>query len=115
MSKDYPEIAGAASEATARLRRALPRLMDGYGAMAEAATADGALDSRAKELIALAIACILRCDGCIALHAHAARRAGATREEVAEAVGIAVFMGGGPAVIRAAEALDAFDQFDGEL
>lgn len=114
MSKDYPEIAGEVSESTARLRRTLPDLMQAYGGLAEAAFAPGALDGKAKELIALAISCILRCDGCISLHAHAARRAGASRQEVAEAVGVAVFMGGGPAAIRAAEALDAWDQFEGE-
>jgi AhpD family alkylhydroperoxidase len=115
MTKDYPEIAGEASESTARLRQSLPEVMKGYGQMAEAALAGGALDQKTKELMALAISCIVRCDGCISLHTHAARRAGATREEVAEAVGVAVFMGGGPAVIRAAEALDAYDQFDGEI
>ncbi len=115
MNKDYPEIAGSVSESTARLRRSLPELMNAYGAMSEAAMADGALTEKAKELIALAISCIVRCDGCISLHAHGAMRQGATREEVAEAVGVAVFMGGGPAVVRAAEALDAFDQFDGEV
>lgn len=114
MSKDYPEIAGEASESTARLRRTLPEVMKGYGDMAEAALTDGELDGKTKELIALAISCIIRCDGCISLHTNAARRAGATREEVAEAVGVAVFMGGGPAVIRAGEAMDAFDQFEGE-
>ncbi|HER34426.1 MAG TPA: carboxymuconolactone decarboxylase family protein, partial [Halothiobacillaceae bacterium] len=65
MSKDYPEIAGEASGATARLRRSLPDHMHAYGNLAEAAFADGALDGRSKELIALAISCILRCDGCI--------------------------------------------------
>jgi len=115
MSKDYPDIAGEVSQSTARLRRALPDVMKAYGAMAEAAFADGVLDSKTKELMALAISCIVRCDGCISLHAHAARRLGASREEVAEAVGVAVFMGGGPAVVRAGEALDAYDQFDGEL
>lgn len=82
MSKDCLEIAGEASESAARLRRSLPEVMKGYGAMVEVALTDGALDEKSKELIALAISCVVRCDGCISLHAHAACRAVASRKEV---------------------------------
>ncbi len=64
-----------------------------------------------KELIALAIGVSTRCDGCIAYHARTSVRAGATRQEVAEALAVAVQMGGGPAMVHAADALRAYDEF----
>jgi AhpD family alkylhydroperoxidase len=65
-----------------------------------------------KELIALAIAISVRCEDCISLHIHDAIKAGASREEIMETVGVAIFMGGRPAVIYGAEALDALEQFE---
>ncbi len=83
----------------------------GLNGVMEAASKDGALDAKTKELMALAIGIALRCDGCIAYHTRAAQRHGATREEVAETIGVAVELGGGPAAVYGAEALAAFDQF----
>jgi len=73
---------------------------------------EGALSARTKELIALAIAITVRCDGCIAYHVHDAVHAGATRGEIVEAIGVAVLMGGGPSAIYGAEALEALEQFE---
>ena len=67
-------------------------------------------DSKTKELIALAIGIAARCDGCLAFHAKAAAKYGATREEILETIAVAVYMGGGPSMIYGAEALEAFDQ-----
>lgn len=72
------------------------------------------MSAKVKELLALAIAVTVRCDGCIAFHVQDALRAGATREEIVEGLGVAILMGGGPAVIYAAQALTAVDQFDAE-
>ena len=72
----------------------------------------GALSTKTKELIALSIAISVRCDGCIAFHVHDAIAAGADRQEIAEAIGVAVLMGGGPAVVYGAEALEALRQFE---
>lgn len=94
-----------------RLNAVLPEVMKGFGGLHRAAVADGALPSATKELIALAIGITSRCDGCITLHVHAALSAGATREEVIDAIGVAVLMGGGPASVYAIEALDAVEQF----
>ena len=93
------------------LRRAIPEVYAGFGALSQAAFADGALDRRTKELIALAIGVVEGCDGCIASHAQAAARAGATRQEAAEAIGVTFLMHGGPATIHGARAYDAFCEF----
>ena len=93
------------------LRRAIPDVYQGFGALSAAAFADGALPHRTKELIALAIGVAEGCDGCIASHAQAAVRAGATRQEAAEAIGVTFLMQGGPATIHGARAYEAFCEF----
>ncbi len=93
------------------LRRAVPDVYRAFGELSGAAMADGALDRKTKELIAFAIAVAERCDGCIASHAEAAVRAGATRQEAAEVIGVAVLMGGGPSTIYGPRALAAIDEF----
>ena len=89
---------------TRELSRAIPDTWAGFAAMHEAAVADGVLSAKVKELIALAIAVAKECDGCIAYHAKAAARRGATAEEVAEALGVALLMNGGPASVYAPRA-----------
>lgn len=93
----------------AAVRTGIPDVAAGFAQLAKAAIAPGALDSKTKELIALAIGIAARCDGCLAFHAKAAIRYGATREEILETIGVAVYMGGGPSMIYGAEALDAYD------
>jgi AhpD family alkylhydroperoxidase len=93
------------------LRHAIPDVYKGFGALHHAAFAAGALDVKTKELIALAIAVIERCDGCIASHAEGAARAGATRQEAAEAIGVTFLMNGGPATIYGPRAYAAFCEF----
>ena len=114
MSKNYPEMATDLSVSINRLRKGIPDTMNGFSAMATAATAVGSLDPKTKELIATAISVAVRCDGCIASHTKAAEKNGASREEILETLGMAVYMGGGPSVAYAAQALDAFDQFTKE-
>jgi AhpD family alkylhydroperoxidase len=72
------------------------------------------LTEKTKELIALGISVAIRCNDCIAFHAKAALKQGASREEVMEALGMAVYMGAGPSVMYATHALDAFEQFENE-
>ena len=96
----------------AELRGAIPEAAKGFGALAQAAIKPGALSSKTKELIALAIGITARCDGCLAFHAKAARQQGATREEILETIAVALYMGGGPSMIYGAEALSAFDAFE---
>ena len=94
-----------------QLRRAVPEVYRGFGELHHAAFAAGSLDTRTKELIALAIAVVEGCDGCIASHAQAAARAGASRQEAAEAIGVTFLMHGGPATIHGPRAYDAFCEF----
>jgi AhpD family alkylhydroperoxidase len=111
MSKNYPEITQRISANMRALRKDIADTMQGFSAMAQAATKDGVLDKKTKELIALAIGVSTRCDGCIGFHAEALVKLGATREEVEETLGMAVYMGGGPSLMYAADALMAFEQF----
>ncbi|MDA1089429.1 MAG: carboxymuconolactone decarboxylase family protein [Proteobacteria bacterium] len=111
MSKNYPEMATDLTASIARLRKGIPETMKGFSMMAAAATADGALDPRTKELIATAIGVAVHCDGCVAFHARAAVKNGASRDEMLETLGMAIYMGGGPSMVYAAQALDAYDQF----
>ncbi|MCK6418662.1 MAG: carboxymuconolactone decarboxylase family protein [Alphaproteobacteria bacterium] len=111
MTKDYKQITADISAYMAEIRKAVPEPMQGFSALAKGATQDGALSKKVKELIALAIGVTQRCDGCIGFHAKALVDLGATRQEIAEVMAMCVYMGGGPALMYAADALRAFDQF----
>ncbi len=87
----------------------MPEQAKGLGQLVHAHQPAVLLDSKTKELIALAVGITARCDGCLAFHAKAAHHYGATREEIVETIGVAVYMGGGPSMIYGAEALDVFD------
>lgn len=93
------------------LRQAIPDVYKAFNEMSAAALADGELSTSVKELIALAIGVVHGCDGCVASHARGAARAGATKQAAAEAIGVAIFMNGGPATIYGARAYDAFCEF----
>jgi AhpD family alkylhydroperoxidase len=112
MDKDYPQLYEQLQHLLRKLGGDIPATMSGFGALHQSAVADGALSVRTKELIALAIAVAVRCDGCIAYHVHDALNAGATRDQIAETIGVAVFMGGGPALMYGAEAYEALNQFE---
>lgn len=90
----------------------LPGPVSGFRKLHREATGEGALGTREKELIALGIAISARCDGCVAFHVHDSLRAGASREEISEAIGVAVLMGGGPAAIYGSQSLSALTQFE---
>jgi len=111
MTKDYKSLIKDISEYVGVLKKAAPEAMEGFYALSKGATSDGALDKKTKELIALAIGVTQRCDGCIGFHAKALKDLGATKEEIAEVMSMCVYMGGGPALMYAADALRAFEQF----
>jgi len=105
-------------EKTAEIRselRALhklnPETAKGFQALSAGAMTDGALDKKSRELVALAIAVTQRCEPCVALHVEALMKAGATREEMGSVLATCVQMGGGPALMYAAHALAAWDEF----
>lgn len=109
--KNYLDITKRISSNLKILRKDIPETMQGFSALAQAATKEGALDKKTKELIALAIGVSTRCDGCIGFHSEALVKLGATREEIEETLGMAIYMGGGPSLMYAADALLAFEQF----
>ncbi|MFK7804884.1 MAG: carboxymuconolactone decarboxylase family protein [Anaerolineae bacterium] len=112
MSKQHPENYEHLKMLMGKLSAEIPRQMAAFGKLHKTAIADGALTPKIKELIALGIAITVRCDGCIAFHVHDAILAGATRAEMMETIGVAVLMGGGPAVMYGCEALEALEQFE---
>lgn len=94
----------------ASFRKAQPEAMAGFGALAKAAMAEGQVSAKHKELIALAIGITQRCSGCIGFHVKALQRLGCTRAELEEMLAICVYMGGGPALMYAAEAVAAWEE-----
>ncbi len=93
------------------LRPVIADVSVAFGDLARAATAAGALDTKTKELLAVAIGIAKQCEDCIGFHVKAAVIAGATRDEISDTIGICVYMGGGPSLMYGAKALAAFDQF----
>jgi len=111
MHKNWIDMTADLSVALKEVRTGAPDVMKGFSAIAQAALKANALDTKTKELIALAIAVATRCDGCIGFHAEAAVKHGASRDEVMETMGMAIYMGAGPSVMYAAQAVEAYDQF----
>ncbi|MCV2891898.1 carboxymuconolactone decarboxylase family protein [Lentibacter sp. XHP0401] len=109
--KNYTVIADRYRAGYGDLAQVLPSTTSAFGRLVMDATGDGDLSIKVKELIAFAIAINLRCDDCLAHHAHAVFRAGASRREVAEMIGVAILMGGGPSTVYGVEALRAYDAF----
>jgi len=115
MDKNYHEITRRIAGDLKKLRKDIPETMQAFSALSAAATRDGALDRKTKELIALAIGVAARCDGCIGFHTEALVRLHATRQEVEETLGMAVYMGGGPSLMYAADAISAYEEFQKQL
>lgn len=110
MSKSYRDITKRVSASLTKLRADIPDTTKGFYQMAHAATRDGALDRKTKELIALALGVAAHCDPCIGFHVSTLVKLGAKRAEVEEALGMAVYMGGGPSLMYAGDALDAYEE-----
>ena len=110
MVEDWLALISNMNGAVRDLHSASPEVMKTFSAMAVAAHGGSALDGKTKELIALAISVAVRCAPCIAYHAEGAVKRGASREAVAETLAMAIYMGAGPSVMYAAEALEAVDQ-----
>lgn len=111
MTKEYKNIITDIGTYSKELHKLIPETMAGFTAMAKSATQTKVLDEKTKEMIALALGVAAHCDGCLGYHTKALVRLGATREEVAETLGMAIYMGGGPSLMYAADALRSFDQF----
>jgi len=107
----YPEMIGKIVKYVEELQKGHPDAMKNFNALGEAVFKPGALDTKSKELICLGIAVAVRCDPCIAFHTRGSLVAGATEEEIVEALGVAILMGGGPSVAYATHAMEAMEQF----
>ena len=112
MNTNYPEYRKQLQGLIGQLRGKIPGTMKGFGLLHQESMKAGALSEKQKELLALGIGIAVRCDGCIAFHTHEALAHGATSEEIAETIGVAISMGGGPALMYAAHALEALAQFE---
>jgi AhpD family alkylhydroperoxidase len=108
--KSNDEVRAELRQPALDLRALIPDVMKGYAEMSRASVAPGELSTATKELIALSIAVTRECDGCVVSHARGAAREGATRQQVAEAMGVAIMMNGGPGTVWGPRALRAFDE-----
>ena len=113
MNKNYTDITKSISASLAKLRTDSPDVMKAFSLLAQAASKDGALDKKTKELIALALGIAAHCDGCIGFHVQTLVKLGTTRAELEEMLGMTVYMGGGPSLMYAADALTAFEEMSG--
>ncbi len=108
---NWPELTKGLSAELKNLRGGAPEVMKAFASIAQTALTQGALDVKTKELIAIGISVAVRCDDCIAFHVKAAVERGATREEILETLGMAIYMGAGPSAMYASHALSAYTQF----
>jgi len=111
MAKDYHEITTEINHSLAKFRKEIPEVMQGFATLAQASTKEGALSTKFKEMIALALALGTKCDACIGFHVQALVKLGVTREEFLEVLAMCTYMGGGPSLMYAADALKAYEQF----
>ena len=111
MIKDYSKNYNNLTKLIDEIGTKIPETMKGFNDLHKASIAEGVLPLKIKELIALGIAITVRCDGCIAFHVHDALNAGATSKEIMETIGVAILMGGGPALVYGCEAMEALEQF----
>ena len=111
MAKDYSQSYKDLTRLMGELGAKIPATIKGFNDLHGGGMSDGVLSTKTKELIALGIAITVRCDGCIAFHVHDALETGATSEEILETIGVAIVMGGGPALVYGCEAMEALKQF----
>lgn len=111
MADKYKPLVKDISAQLAKMRQEMPDFMNGFSSMAQAATKDGVLDKKTKELIAIALAVANHCPGCIGFHVQTLVKLNTTREELMETLSMAIYMGGGPSLMYAADVLSAFEEF----
>ncbi|ARE39758.1 putative carboxymuconolactone decarboxylase family protein [Rhodovulum sp. P5] len=107
---DWAQKRESTKDQLRRLNKAIPEQAKGFSTLSKAVKDGGQLDFKTKELVAMGMAIVLRCEACIVLHMEALVRVGATREEVGDVLAMAIQMGGGPAMMYAAEAIECYDQ-----
>jgi AhpD family alkylhydroperoxidase len=110
-TQKYRELTQSISAGLSTLRGSTPEVMKSFNDLGRVATSGGVLDAKMKELVAMALSVAARCDPCIGFHAKALVRLGATRQELDETLGVSTYMGGGPSLMYAAHAIEAFEEF----
>ena len=110
-TNNFRELTQSVSTGLSTLRSSTPEVMKSFNDLGRAATANGVLDRKTKELIALALSVAARCDPCIGFHMQTLVKLGVTRQEIDETLGVTTYMGGGPSLMYAASAITAFDEF----
>jgi AhpD family alkylhydroperoxidase len=108
MMLDWNEYQQQLHAAIGQIAALSPDTVRGYRTLSDAGSKTGKLDGKTRELIALAVAVTLRCDGCITTHTSAAIKAGASREEISEALGVAISVNAGAALVYSARVMDAY-------
>jgi len=108
---NFRELTQSVSTRLATLRSSTPEVTKSFNELGRAATSNGVLDRKTKELIALALSVAARCDPCIGFHMQTLVKLGVTRQEIDETLGVSTYMGGGPSLMYAASAIAAFDEF----
>lgn len=111
MAEKFTQLTQGITTQLAKMRKEMPELMAGFSALSQAASKEGVLDKKSKELIAMALAVANHCPGCIGFHSQTLVKLKTSREELLETLGMAIYMGGGPSLMYAAEALEAFEEF----
>ena len=111
MADKFSQMTQGINAQLAKFRKEMPEFMSAFGALSQAASKEGVLDKKTKELIAIALAVANHCQGCIGFHSQTLAKLQTSREELLETLGMAVYMGGGPSLMYAAEALEAFEEF----
>jgi len=111
MTKNYQTLTTEITQQLGKLSKDIPDVMQNFHGLHRASGKAGVLDKKTKELIALGISIATRCDACIGFHTKALVQLGITREEFTETLGMAIYMGGGPSLMYAADALKAFEEF----
>lgn len=107
----FRSLTRSVSAGLSTLRTGTPEVMTSFSELGRAATSDGTLTAKTKELIALALSVASRCDPCIGFHMQTLVKLGVTRQEIDETLAVTTYMGGGPSLMYAANAIAAFDEF----
>jgi len=112
-TNNFRELTRSVSAGLSGLKSRTPDVMKSFNDLGRAATANGVLDRKTKELIALALSVAARCDPCIGFHMRTLVKLGVTRQEIDETLGVTTYIGGGPSLLYAASAIAAFDELSG--
>lgn len=109
--KKFTELTSTINRSLAALRKDQTAALQGFSALSQSALKEGALSALSKELLALALGIAAHCEACIGFHVKALVRLGVTREQLTETLAVCVYMGGGPHLMYAAQALQAYEEF----